>query len=108
MEAKLLSIATPIHTFDFTALNGKDKWTAYKVTKDVYDVWMPTHLKRIYSVIDQLPADLNFEVSQESDLQIPEASGLSQDLGGLFSEQSNIDSASRARRDDSELAPIVS
>ena len=42
----------PIHTFDFTALDGKDKWTAYKFTKNVYDVWMPTHLKRICLVID--------------------------------------------------------
>jgi hypothetical protein len=98
----------PIHKFDFTALDGKDKWTAYKFTKNVYDVWMPTHLKRICSVIDQLPRDLNFEVSQGSELQFAEASGLSQELGGLLSEQSNIDSASRASQEDSELAPIVS
>lgn len=39
----------PIHTFDFTALDGKDKLTAYKFTKNVYDVWMPNHLKRICS-----------------------------------------------------------
>jgi hypothetical protein len=69
---------------------------------------MPTHLKRICSVIDQLPRDLNFEVSQGSELQFAEASGLSQELGGLLSEQSNIDSASRASQEDSELAPIVS
>jgi hypothetical protein len=98
----------PIHKFDFTALDGKDKWTAYKFTKNVYDIWIPTHLKRICSVIDQLPCDLNFEVSQGSELQFAEASGLSQELGGLLSEQSNIDSASRASQEDSELAPIVS
>jgi hypothetical protein len=28
----------PIHTFDFTALDGKEKWTAYKFTKNIYDV----------------------------------------------------------------------
>ena len=28
----------PIHTFDFTALDGKDKWTAYKFTKNVYEI----------------------------------------------------------------------
>ncbi|TEY70357.1 hypothetical protein BOTCAL_0106g00320 [Botryotinia calthae] len=28
----------PIHTFDFTALDGKEKWTAYKFTKNVYDI----------------------------------------------------------------------
>ena len=97
----------PIRTFDFTELDGIDKWTAYKFTKNVYDVWMPTHLKRICSVIDQLPPDLNFEVSQGSELQFAEASGLSQELDGLLSEQSNVESDSRTSQDDSELAPIV-
>jgi hypothetical protein len=26
-----------IHTFDFTALNSKEKWTAYKFIKNVYN-----------------------------------------------------------------------
>ena len=54
----------PIHDFSFTALDGKEKWTAYKFTKNVYDVWMPLHLKRICSAIDELPPDINFDVSQ--------------------------------------------
>ena len=62
----------PIHEFSFTALDGKDKWTAYKFTKNVYEVWMPTHLKRICSVIDQLPPNVDFEVAQGSELQFPE------------------------------------
>ncbi|KAH6724722.1 hypothetical protein BKA61DRAFT_627338 [Leptodontidium sp. MPI-SDFR-AT-0119] len=37
---------------------------------------MPTHLKRICSVIDALPPDINFEVSQSE----PRESGLSQEL----------------------------
>jgi primosomal protein N'' len=53
----------PIHKFDFTALDGKDKWTAYKFTKNLYDVWMPTHIKRIRSAIDDLPSGITFEVS---------------------------------------------
>ena len=97
----------PIKKFDFTSEEGIDKWTAYKFTKNVYDIWMPTHLKRICSAIDQLPPDLNFEVSQGSELQFTEASGLSQELGGLLSGQSNIESASQASQDDSELVPIV-
>ncbi|MCJ1242565.1 hypothetical protein MMC14_010574 [Varicellaria rhodocarpa] len=28
----------PIHDFSFTALDGKEKWTAYKFTKNVYDI----------------------------------------------------------------------
>ncbi len=97
----------PIRTFDFTELDGIDKWTAYKFTKNVYDVWMPTHLKRICSVIDQLPPDLNFELSQGSELQFAEASGLSQESSGLPSEQSNVESASQTSQDNSELLPIV-
>lgn len=96
-----------IRKFDFTALDGKEKWTAYKFTRNVYDVWMPTHLKRVCSVIDQMPSGLNFEVSQGSELQFTEASGLSQELGGLLSEQSNVVSTSQTGQDDSELAPIV-
>ncbi len=95
----------PIRTFDF--LDGIDKWTAYKFTKNVYEVWMPTHLQRICSIIDQLPPDLNFEVSQGSELQFAEASGLSQELSGLLSEQSNVESASQTSQDNSELVPIV-
>jgi len=67
----------PIRKFDFTELDGKEKWTAYKFTRNVYDIWMPTQLKRICSVIDELPPDIDFEVSQRS---VQEESGLSQGL----------------------------
>ncbi|OJD20610.1 hypothetical protein ACJ73_08057 [Blastomyces percursus] len=52
----------PIRTFDFTELDGKEKWTAYKFTKNVYDIWMPMHFDRICSAIEQLPPDFDFEV----------------------------------------------
>ena len=67
----------PIHKFDFTAMEGREKWTAYKFTKNVYDMWMRDHFKKICSVIDMLPPDINFEVSQQSE---PGESGLSQGL----------------------------
>ncbi|KAL7938441.1 hypothetical protein V8C35DRAFT_288066 [Trichoderma chlorosporum] len=51
----------PIHNFYFTALDGKDKWTAYRFTKNVYDIWMPKHFERIRSAIDQLPEKLDFD-----------------------------------------------
>ncbi|AEO59814.1 hypothetical protein MYCTH_2095026 [Thermothelomyces thermophilus ATCC 42464] len=70
----------PIHTFDFTALDGKDKWTAYRFTRNVYDVWMPKHFENICSAIDQLPSDLDFVPPLSG------ATGLSQDLGNLMSE----------------------
>nr|KAK5432267.1 hypothetical protein LTR18_011208 [Exophiala xenobiotica] len=70
----------PIRTFDFTEQDGKEKWTAHKFTKSVYDIWMPAHFKRLCSVIDAIPPDIHFEVSEESDLQFPSSSGLSQGL----------------------------
>lgn len=85
----------PIRTFDFTELDGKDKWTAYRFTKNVYDTWMPAHFKNICSAIDQLPSDLNFDVPPLS-----EATGLSQDLGNLM--QSDAGSASVPGERDSQ------
>ncbi|KAG5804260.1 hypothetical protein H9Q74_001692 [Fusarium xylarioides] len=64
----------PIHEFSFAALDGKEKWTAYRFTKNVYDAWMPAHFKKICSAINQLPANLDFDVPS-----LPET-GLSQDL----------------------------
>ncbi|KAH8760016.1 hypothetical protein BGZ57DRAFT_944192 [Hyaloscypha finlandica] len=79
-----------IYTFDFTALDGKEKWTAYKFTKNVYDIWMPTQLKRICSVINDLPLD--FKVSQQSEAG---QSGLSQGLESHYlSDQTSHDAAS--------------
>jgi len=62
----------PIHSFSFTALDGKEKWTAYRFTKNVYDEWMPQHLERICSAIDQLPSNQG--------LDAPARTGLSQGL----------------------------
>jgi hypothetical protein len=67
----------PIRKFDFTGLDGKEKWTAYKFTKNVYDIWMPDHFKNICSVIDTLPPDIHFEISQQSESR---ESGLSPGL----------------------------
>lgn len=45
----------PLRKFDITSEEGKEKWTAYKFTRNVYDIFVPAHLKRIYSVVNQLP-----------------------------------------------------
>ncbi|KND86127.1 hypothetical protein TOPH_09249 [Tolypocladium ophioglossoides CBS 100239] len=82
----------PIHDFSFTALDGKDKWTAHRFTKNVYDTWMPAHFKNICSAIDRLPSDLDFDVPPLSD-----ATGLSQVLGNLM--QSGACSASAGERE---------
>ncbi|KAL8650891.1 MAG: hypothetical protein Q9210_003554 [Variospora velana] len=76
-------------------LDRKDKWTTFKFTKNVYHTWMPTHFTRLCSVIDALPADLNFE------LHSSEQTGLSQDLSAL-----NTEPALSAQDDDSQLQPL--
>ena len=45
------------HSFDFTAQNGKDKWTAYQFIKNVYFEFIPTLYALIYSAIDQISFD---------------------------------------------------
>jgi hypothetical protein len=93
----------PIDKFDFTARDGKDKWTAYKFTKNVYDIWMPTHLKRICSAINKIPPGINFDLSQQSEPQVPEGSGLSQDFENQsLSQQLNADATSIVGNDDSQ------
>jgi hypothetical protein len=89
-----------IHCYDFTALNGKDKWTAYRFTKNVYDFWMPEHFKRICSAVDQLPANLNIAVTSCS-----VATGLSQDLGRHSLLQSHADSSSMPVGQGSQSSP---
>jgi hypothetical protein len=82
----------PIREFSFTELDGKEKWTAYRFTKSVYDIWMPNHLKRICSVIDHLPSDLDFEVSLQSE---PGESGLLQGFESHYlSDQTSHDAVS--------------
>jgi len=98
----------PIHKFSFTALEGKDKWTAYKFTKSVYRVWMPSHFKRLCSVIDALPVGVNFEMSQQSELHFSDHTGLSQDLASHGLAASVSESASSAQDDDSQLQPLES
>ncbi len=90
----------PIHSFDFTALDGKEKWTAYRFTKNIYDVWMPKHFERICLAIDQLPSSLDFDVPS-----LPET-GLSQGLESHYLSQHDDTVSSIA--DQNEVAPDTS
>ena len=56
----------PIKNFDFTSEEGKEKWIAYKFTKNIYDTFVPKHHKLICSGIDDIPVNLNFGVSSAS------------------------------------------
>jgi hypothetical protein len=67
-----------IRMFNFIEFDGKEKWAAYKFTKNVYDIWMPTHFQRICSVVDELQPGLSHAVE-----------------GRHLTQQSNAHSASR-------------
>ena len=54
----------PIRKFDFT--DGDEKWTAYKFIKNIYGYWMPQLHEKICSGIDDLPASINFDLSQSA------------------------------------------
>ena len=54
-ERELTFWRHPIRIFDFTEQDGKEKWTAYRFTKNVYFEFMPEIHERICSAIDQLP-----------------------------------------------------
>ncbi|KAL7922906.1 hypothetical protein ACQKWADRAFT_291755 [Trichoderma austrokoningii] len=56
---------------------GKEKWAAYTFIRNVYDIWMLTHLERISSAIDALSPNL-----EQSELG---RSGLSQRLAAAES-----------------------
>lgn len=43
-----------VDKFDFTSRYGQDRWTAYKFTKNVYEMWAPAHLKQIRSAIREI------------------------------------------------------
>jgi hypothetical protein len=108
-ERKTSFYRHPIHKFSFTALDGKEKWTAYQFTKNIYDVWMPVHFKRLCSVIDAIPPDIHFELSEESELQFPPSSGLSQGLESHhLSESVATDDDALRLLDSQEVTPDTS
>ncbi|KAI9668711.1 MAG: hypothetical protein M1817_005195 [Caeruleum heppii] len=44
-----------IRKFDFVEQDGKEKWTAYKCIRNLYDIFVPIHIRRIQVAIEQLP-----------------------------------------------------
>lgn len=90
-----------IRKFDFTDLQGKEKWTAYTFVKNVYDIWVPTHFKRICAAIDDLPAEQEFDVSIASGPHVSNTNGLSQPL-----ENHNLEALSN-QPSDNNLQPMT-
>lgn len=93
-----------IDEFSFTAREGKEKWTTYKFTKNVYDNWVPYHFKRICSAIDGIPSNISFDVSQGSELRFSSYTGLSQELEGHHLSQSEGSKSVASQDDGSSIA----
>jgi len=89
----------PIRKFDFTELNGRERWTAYTFVRNIYDLWLPKHFKRICKIIDMLPADLNFEVSEQDPEPASSRSGLSQQFENYSVDGEELVSTSQPSRD---------
>jgi hypothetical protein len=77
----------PIATFGISKTEmGDNRWTAYTLVRNIYELWLPEHFSKICSVIDMLPADLSFEVFEQPESQTQDSemassrSGLSQQL----------------------------
>ena len=65
-----------IHVFDFTALDGKEKWTAYRLARNLYDYNSTKVYRLICSAIDDLLVDISFDLSQSASFSqsIPQSS----------------------------------
>lgn len=87
----------PIHAFDFTI--GEQKWTAYKFTKNVYDIYMPILYELICSAIDDLPAGINFDLSQSASFSQSTLQG---------SQQSNAADSILGEEDESQSSFLAS
>ncbi|KAF2866224.1 hypothetical protein BDV95DRAFT_216010 [Massariosphaeria phaeospora] len=92
----------PIRDFSFQELDGKEKWTTYKFTKSVYDMWMPTHFARLCSAIDELPSGVNFDVPP-----LQQDTGLSQDLSSNHLSESFMGSVIQTGDDNSQSGTPV-
>lgn len=73
----------PIAKFDISKTEqGDNRWTAYTFVRKLYDIWLPERFSRICSIIDILPADLDFSVSEQPKVQSqdPELTSLRSEL----------------------------
>ncbi|KAI9675098.1 MAG: hypothetical protein M1817_001506 [Caeruleum heppii] len=55
----------PLTKYDFTNQEGRERWTGYKFTKNVFDYSVKLH-QRICSAIDDLPTGIDFSLSQSA------------------------------------------
>ena len=86
-ENKIIFYHHSIYKFDFMKQDDKEKWIAYKFTRNVYIKFMLMYLKRICSAINQLFSDSNFDVLQ-------------------FFQQSNAEFILFLKEDNSQLSQV--
>ena len=94
-----------IHTFDFTVLDGKEKWTTYKFVKNVYDHHSLKLHKLIRSAIDDLPTGINFALSQSASSTQSTAQNSQQSNAESISDEINSQSSFLASQ---EVRPTTS
>ncbi|KAI4172145.1 MAG: hypothetical protein LQ346_008653, partial [Caloplaca aetnensis] len=71
----------PIRNYSFTERKGLERWTAYRFTKNVYDIWMPELFGMISSAVDQVSPEQDIEAGAPAPgPDISESTGLSQQL----------------------------
>ncbi|KAL8925878.1 MAG: hypothetical protein Q9172_002031 [Xanthocarpia lactea] len=63
----------PIRKYGFTEREGLERWTAYKFTKNVYDLWMPQLFELISSAVDQLSPMPLVEGRKQALVEVPES-----------------------------------
>lgn len=92
----------PIAQFSISKTAQADnRWIAWTVVMNIFDLWVPDHFKRICSAVDMLPAGLDFEVSEPSEYQSPDPelvssrSGLSQQLDNSNFADEQVESSSQ-------------
>ncbi|PGH09641.1 hypothetical protein AJ80_07670 [Polytolypa hystricis UAMH7299] len=89
----------PVRKFDFTELEGKEKWTAYAFIKNLYDIWMPDHLERLCSAIDEIPSGEDLGLSNAESFVAEDCSQPSQASFSVSAEVTpNTSFTQRAKR----------
>lgn len=55
-----------LREFSFTAHGGAERWAAYRFVKNLYEAWVPEHLRRIRAAIRDLPSLNELGVTRRS------------------------------------------
>ncbi|KAL2833609.1 hypothetical protein BJY01DRAFT_239425 [Aspergillus pseudoustus] len=69
-DSKITYHRHEIETLSLKARNGRDRWASYKLALAVYNDWVPKHLERLCSAIDDLPDNISFDVDPDPTPQV--------------------------------------